>query len=616
MPDSMDSHPPDATARLDQEFGRILEDSLNEIFIFDASTLHFIQVNRGARENLGYSMEELRGLTPIDLKPEFTRETFEALLRPLRDGDRHKLTFDTVHQRKNGTEYNVEVHLQLATFHAVPAFIAIILDTTERTNVANQLRVQKRAIESVGVGVVITDAQQRDLPIIFCNQAFQRITGYSEKEMLGRNCRFLQQDDRNQTARELLRSAVQAGRECRTVLRNYRKDGALFWNELTISPVKNLDEELTHFVGLVNDVTERVVAEEEKQDREARLRAILDTAVEAIITINERGICESINRSGVTMFGYTTEEVVGKNVALLMPSPYRDEHDDYLGNYLRTGQKKIIGIGREVVGRRKNGEEFPIHLAVSEVRLEHRRLFTGFIQDTTEQKEAERRLVQSERLAVLGEAMARLAHESRNSLQRIQIAVETARMQCAADTPVAAQLEAIEKSSDGLDSLLNEVKNYSAPLHLEKRKTTLERIWREAWQATAAQRSSRIVELREDVCTDALTCEVDYFRIGQVFRNLFENSLAACTDPTQITIRVAEKLHGQRKAWKISFKDNGPGLNPEQAARIFEPFFTTKVKGTGLGMAIAHRIVEAHEGTITVGPTDRGGAEFFIDLPQ
>jgi two-component system sensor kinase FixL len=612
----MDQQSTDSAARLDQEFGRILEDSLNEIFIFDATTLNFILVNRGARENLGYSMEELRDLTPVDLKPEFTREIFDALISPLRREQKQMINFSTRHRRKDGSKYYVDIRLQLASFHDTPAFIAIILDTTDQIRVANELRVRNRAIESLGIGVVITDASQHDLPIVFCNQAFEHITGYPAEEIIGRNCRFLQQEDRNQEAREVLRDAVQQGCECRTLLRNYRKDGTLFWNELTVSPVKNSQEEITHYVGLVNDVTARVLAEEQKREREARLGAILDTAVEAIITIDERGICESLNAAAEAMFGYSADEVIGENVSLLMPLPYREEHDAYLANYLQTGKTQIIGIGREVIGRRKSGEEFSIHLAVSEVHLEHRRLFTGFVEDITERKKAQQRLVQSERLAALGEAMARLAHESRNFLQRIQIAVETARIYCDENPPMAAQLDSIEKSSDGLDALLDEVKNYAAPLILEKAKTSLVEIWREAWQATLPSRRDRTVDLREEINKDGIVCYVDHFRLGQVFRNLFENSLAACGDPAQIKISVSETHNGHSKVWQLSFSDNGPGLDEEQATRIFEPFFTTKSKGTGLGMAIAHRIVEAHGGTISVEQVDRGGAKFIIELPQ
>ena len=609
----------DPSARLEQEFGRILDDSLNEIYIFDAETLKFIRVNRGARENLGYSMEELRQFTPLDIKPEITPAEFQEWIRPLKAGERESVRFDTVHRRKDGSIYTVEVHLQLGTFHDLPAYIAIILDTTDRIRAANELRIRNRAIECAGIGVVITDATQPDIPIIYCNAAFQRITGYSHDEIIGRNCRFLQQGDRDQEARRIIREAIADGSECRTLLRNYRKSGSLFWNDLTISPVKDAGGDVTHFVGLVNDVTNRVRDADILRERGARLRAILDTAVEAIITIDERGVCESINAAGEAMFGYSADEVIGSNVSMLMPSPYREEHATYLADYLKSGERKIIGIGREVVGRRKSGDEFPIHLAVSEVRLEQRRLFTGFIQDVTDRKEAERRLVQNERLAVLGEAMARLAHESRNSLQRIQIAVETARLASENGGPLTEQLTAIEKASDGLDALLEEVRNYAAPLQLNKTECSLPAIWREAWQATSAVRAGRAVKLTESLDNDDLPCRLDRFRLGQVFRNLYENSLAACSDPVEISIRASEQHPSSADGpphWDVVYCDNGPGMTAEQAARVFEPFYTTRTRGTGLGMAIAHRIMEAHGGSISVTPPRGSGAEFRIRIPQ
>ncbi|NOZ39005.1 MAG: PAS domain S-box protein [Planctomycetes bacterium] len=362
-------------------------------------------------------------------------------------------------------------------------------------------------------------------------------------------------------------------------------------------------------------LAEHIATPEENREREARLQAILDTAVEAIITIDDRGVCESVNAAAEVMFGYSTEEIIGKNITLLMPAPFRQEHDQYLSNYLQTGQKKIIGIGRESVGRRKNGEEFPIHLAVSEVKFADRRLFTGIIQDRTEQKESHRRLVQSERLAVLGEAMARLAHESRNPLQRIQIAVETARLHCEADSSLANQLDSIERASDGLDALFDELKNYAAPLNLEKERVSLVTIWREAWRATSRSRRGREAELLEHVGDTEPVCYLDRYRMGQVLRNLFENSLSACQDPVQVEIGVSETHTDSATSWKLRIRDNGPGLNKQQQERIFEPFYTTKTKGTGLGMAIAHRILEAHEGKISVGRVDQG-AEFIIELPR
>ncbi len=259
-----------------QSLGRILEDSLNEIYVFDAETLFFIQANKGARENIGYAMDELRSLTPADLKPDFTPQKFAELIEPLRSGEKENVVFETVHCRRDGSRYDVEVHLQLGTFQGSPAFVAMILDTTQRKRAERSLRVQQRALESAVNGIIITDPNQTDNPVVYVNPASLQITGYAEEEVLGRNCRFLQRDDREQEALEEVRAAIEEERGCTVVLRNFRKDGTPFWNELTISPVRDENGLLTHFVGIQSDITARREAEEAlarvNQELEKRVR--------------------------------------------------------------------------------------------------------------------------------------------------------------------------------------------------------------------------------------------------------------------------------------------------------------------------------------------------------
>lgn len=468
-------------------------------------------------------------------------------------------------------------------------------------------------------------------------------------------------------------------------------------------------------------------------------RAILEAAVDAIIGIDDHGIIESINPATERMFGYSEGELLGKNVSMLMPNPYAREHDGYIANYIKTGVKKIIGIGREVVGRRKDGTVFPVDLAVGEILQPGGRAFTGIIRDIsdrnqaveslrkehefaeaiidtaqaivlvldlhgrivrinrymeelsgrrladvkgqvwtetflprrihtdvtqpfrsalnntiikgatcpiacpdgserqiawwatamhdadglvsgilaighdmTELLETNQKLLQSERLASLGEAATRLAHESRNTLQRIQVAAGIARLRAEGNPQIQKQLDIIERSSEEIGELLVEVRSFATPVKLDKMPSDLSGLWREAWAALDGTRRGRIAKLREE--NSLLSkCAVDRFRMVQVFRNLFENSLAACTDPVEIEISVREVQHGGRFA-EVRVRDNGPGLKPEQRERIFEPFYTTKSKGTGLGMAIVRRTVDAHGGLVFVGARPQG-AEFVIHLP-
>jgi two-component system sensor kinase FixL len=260
------------------DLGRIIDDSLNEIFIFDALTWNYLQVNRGGRENLGWSMDQLRARTPLDIMPEMTRESFSRLIEPLVSGVSRLVQFPTVHQRYDGSQYFVEAHLQLSTYRGGPVFVAIVLDITERRKAEELLRVQQRAIEAAGSGILITDPNKPDHPIVVCNPAFLQMTGYTAEEVLGLNCRFLQRDDRDQQAIVQLREAIGAERECRVLLRNYRKDGSMFWNDLQVSPVHDTQGRVTHFVGIVADVTEgqrrQDALQETIQEKSEQLRAV------------------------------------------------------------------------------------------------------------------------------------------------------------------------------------------------------------------------------------------------------------------------------------------------------------------------------------------------------
>jgi two-component system sensor kinase FixL len=236
-------------------------------------------------------------------------------------------------------------------------------------------------------------------------------------------------------------------------------------------------------------------------------------------------------------------------------------------------------------------------------------------QDISALKQAQERTLQAERLAAIGQMVAGLAHESGNALARSQACLEMLTMEVE-DRPDALDLIGrIQKAQNHLQQLYGEVRNYAAPLKLERQVQSLRSIWRQAWANLVDQRQERTTSLHEECEGIDLHRLVDAFRLEQVFRNIFENSLAACSDPVKITVTCsAASLEGQ-VALRIAVRDNGPGLNPEQRQRIFEPFFTTKTKGTGLGMAIAQRIIEAHGGQIMVGTPPHRGAEIQLLLP-
>jgi PAS domain S-box-containing protein len=233
--------------------------------------------------------------------------------------------------------------------------------------------------------------------------------------------------------------------------------------------------------------------------------------------------------------------------------------------------------------------------------------------DVTDLFEAQQKALQAERLAAIGQMATGLAHESRNALQRIGASAEMLEMEVEGNATALELLRRIDHAKTHLHQLLEEVRTYAAPVLLDRSTVRITELWREAWELLRAQRAGRDVRLLEKVNTAELTVEVDRFRMVQVFRNLLENALAAAPDPAAIEIECNRRI-AERFAFEIAVRDNGPGLSAEQQRRIFEPFFTTKPTGTGLGTAIAKRLVEAHGGTIAAR-NHAHGAEILIVLP-
>jgi signal transduction histidine kinase len=233
-----------------------------------------------------------------------------------------------------------------------------------------------------------------------------------------------------------------------------------------------------------------------------------------------------------------------------------------------------------------------------------------------EYQRAEERSRQAERLAAIGEMVAGLAHESRNALQRSQACLEMLEMEVE-DRPAALDLiRRIQRAQDDLHHLYEEVREYAAPLRLLTEACDLDQVWRETWSQLESARNGKAVVLREQLDAANLSCECDPFALGQVFRNIFENAIAACDEPGEILIRCTEATLHEHPALRIAIQDNGPGIPTAIKELVFEPFFTNKTKGTGLGMAIARRIVEAHRGRIVVGDDCDSGAEFVLTLQR
>jgi two-component system sensor kinase FixL len=360
-------------------------------------------------------------------------------------------------------------------------------------------------------------------------------------------------------------------------------------------------------------------------EREARLRSIIETIPDAIITIDGRGTIESFSPAAVRLFGYAASEVIGRNVNILMPSPYHARHDGYLARYLATGERRIIGIGRIVTGKRKDDSIFPMELAVGEAIVDGQRLFTGFVRDITERQQTQRRLqeLQAEllhvaRLSAMGQMGSALAHELNQPLTAIVNYIQAARrlLRAQLDTVPARIDEVMERASaqaNRAGQIIRRLRQFVEKRETDKQIEDLNQIVEEANALALVGAKEQGVRVVLRLASDLPPLALDKIQVQQVVLNLVRNALEAMAQSSdrQLTITTSA---GEGIA-EVSIADTGSGLAPEVAAQLFEPFVTTKPAGMGVGLSICRSIVEAHGGHIRADHNPQGGTIFAFTLP-
>jgi two-component system sensor kinase FixL len=361
--------------------------------------------------------------------------------------------------------------------------------------------------------------------------------------------------------------------------------------------------------------------------REAHLRSLLDTVPDAIVVIDEAGLIRDFSPAAERMFGWEAEEVRGANVSMLMPDPYRSAHDSYLQRYYESGEKRIIGKGRVVVGARKDGSTFPLELAVGEMRVGGQRHFTGFIRDLTERQQAEARLqeLQSElvhvsRLTALGEMASALAHELNQPLSAITNYLKGSRMLLARDeVPLDRLRDAVERAGEQAlraGDIIRRLREFVARGEAERSVESLPKMVEEASALALVGAKEHGIRVRFEFAPDIELVLADKVQIQQVVLNLVRNaldSLAVSPSPRReltIGIEAADENMAQ-----VTVRDTGCGIDPEVAERLFQPFITTKRTGMGVGLSISRTIVEAHGGRIWA-LNEGGGALFAFTLQR
>lgn len=476
-------------------------------------------------------------------------------------------------------------------------------------------------LNSATDAILIADQEGR---IALVNPPVQRLFGYGPDELIGKSIEdLLPERFRHGHARQRANYFIQPhARAMGTgmALFGRRRDGTEFPVEVSLSPLQT-EQGLQLVMATIQDITLRKQAEAAVQESAERMRAIFDTAVDAIVTIDERGLIERFNPAAERLFGYAEAEVAGKNVSMLMPSPYREMHDGYLARYLETGEKRIIGSGREVVGLRKNGTVFPMDLAVAEMRFADRRMFTGMVRDISERKQAEERHARLLReIASANEELTSFAyvvsHDLKAPLRGIGALADWLSTDYADkfDDEGREHMRLLINRVHRMGGLIDGILQYSRVGRVKETPVPvdLNRVVRDVIDLLAPPGNIRVT-----VDANLPTIRTEPTRIQQVFQNLISNAIKYMDKPDgEIHVGCSAEA-GQ---WKFSVADNGPGIEQRHFERIFQLFQTLaprdKIESTGVGLALVKKIVDMYGGRVSLESRMGEGSTFFFTLPQ
>jgi two-component system, LuxR family, sensor kinase FixL len=378
--------------------------------------------------------------------------------------------------------------------------------------------------------------------------------------------------------------------------------------------------------SLRRSAARRFEAEAAVKEVEARLRTIVETGPDAIVVIDQRGLIESFSPAAERLFGYLEPAVVGRNVSMLMPSPYRENHDRYLERYLATGERRIIGIGRVVVGQRKDGTTFPMELQVGEALANGRRVFTGFVRDLTDYQRTERRLqeLQQEllhvsRFSTMGQMASTLAHELNQPLAAVTNYVNASRRLLQAGRPedrdkIAQHMGKASEQIERAGQIIRRLRSFISDGGPQRKPEDLNQTVEEASALALVGAKQRDIKFGLQLADKLPPALIDRVQIQQVVLNLVRNAIEALETAPRRELSIGTAAGPQ--GWLlVRIRDTGPGLPSEVREKLFEPFLTTKSNGMGLGLSICRSIIDGHGGELTLEPDLNPGTGFVFTVP-
>lgn len=620
--------------RQDQEIFNILLETVSEGVIIVDKDQKIVEVNAAIEFIFGYTKKDLFGKTLNTLIPSNYHNNHSKFFeRFIAAGKRRTMgeATDIFALKKDGTIFPVEVELNPFQIYNNTYVMALIKDISEKKEIEKNLMLRTKALESANNGIVITDALKPDNPIIYYNSAFENLTGYSETEILNHNCRFLQGKDKNQAPLKALRLAIKKGESCQATLRNYKKDGSMFWNDLYIFPITNSKGIVTNFIGIQNDVTLRKKTEEERH----HLAAILDESLNEIYVFDAQTLkFINVNYGAQINIGYSLDELKQMTPLDIKVNDIETEFRNTINVLLKRSVKKIEF---ETVHKRKDGTKYPVEVHLQLSNLNEKEVFVAIILDITERKNYTNKLenkvqerTQQLKLALNKEKeinelktsfLSLVSHEFKTPLSGILSSSELlSRYQLTEQQD--KRNEYIKNITDKVYYLNNILNDFLSVDKLERGKVNyrfshfkLSKIINEVvYNANMLLKDGQKIMYPENI--DDLSVYQDEKIIQLIFTNLLHNAIKYSPEGSIIDMHLKQ----DEKMTTATITDQGVGIPKKDQKNIFERYFRAQnvinTQGTGIGLNIVKNHTENIGGTISFISEEGKGATFTITFPN
>lgn len=633
---------------------RLLSEAVSEGIVVVNRKRIIVGTNNAANEIFGYEQGELVG-KPLNLliPKKFHADHKTHVQGFLKKSEKRSMGQgkDLFGVRKNGNEFPLQAGLNPFEIYGATYVMALVMDITKRKEVEQGHLLQREALQSANNGIIITDALQEDNPIIYYNKAFQSLTGYTKEEILGKNCRFLQGADTDQPCIKELRSCIKKGKNCQVTIRNFKKDGTLFWNDLYITPIKN-NGIVTNFIGIQNDVTERVNAEQER----THWARIFDQSLNEIFVFDATSLkFINVNKGAQQNIGYTLDEL-----RELTPVDIKPKYDE--ANFRKILEPLVHGsqekIEFETFHQRKDGTTYPVIIHLQLSRFGNKQVFLAMILDITERKEYTTKLEKTvvRRTKELNNTVAQLNEEvekRKNAEKKTKVLLQKEKdlndlktkflslVSHEFKTPLSGILtstsliskypnpEHQEKLNKHLNTIKSKVKyldniltDFLSVERLESGKVSykftqfpLSKLINEVvYDANMLLKAGQTMQYPKDI--DSVVVEFDEKILELAVTNLVNNAIKYSPENTEITIHVAH----QKDRITIEISDQGIGIPEKEQKFIFNRYYRAENallnQGTGIGLSIAKQHLENLGGSVTFTSIENKGTTFRLTIPQ